>query len=84
MAVSFDLLAGYTNQFNFGHVLFFGSGAYASAILNKWLNLPPYFTVPLRGLTALLVSLPIGVTCLRVKGPYLILVTAAFALVFEK
>ena len=32
-AASWDLLAGYTGQVNFGHALFFGAGAYASALL---------------------------------------------------
>ena len=33
-AASWDLLAGYTGQVNFGHALFFGAGAYTSALLS--------------------------------------------------
>jgi hypothetical protein len=34
-AASWDLLSGFTGQINFGHALFFGVGAYGSAILNQ-------------------------------------------------
>lgn len=30
---SWNILAGYGGQFSFGHALFFGAGAYATAIL---------------------------------------------------
>ncbi len=40
-AASWDLLAGYTGQVNFGHALFFGAGAYASALLSLKLGLSP-------------------------------------------
>ena len=33
-AASWDLLAGYTGQVNFGHALFFGAGAYTSGLLS--------------------------------------------------
>ena len=34
-AASWDLLAGYTGQVNFGHALFFGAGAYTTAVLSQ-------------------------------------------------
>ena len=34
LAASWDLLSGYTGQMNFGHALFFGVGAYSTAIFN--------------------------------------------------
>src|SRR5881394_2273016 len=44
-AASWDLLAGYTGQVNFGHALFFGAGAYASALLSLRLSFSPLFAV---------------------------------------
>ena len=32
LAASWDLLSGFTGQMNFGHALFFGMGAYTSAL----------------------------------------------------
>ena len=40
-AASWDLLAGYTGQVNFGHALFFGAGAYTSGLLSLKLGLSP-------------------------------------------
>lgn len=34
-AVSWDFVSGYTGQMNFGHALFFGVAAYATAMLNR-------------------------------------------------
>ena len=45
LAASWDLLAGYTGQVNFGHALFFGAGAYTSALLSLKLNLSPWITI---------------------------------------
>jgi branched-chain amino acid transport system permease protein len=45
-AASWDLLSGFTGQINFGHALFFGVGAYGSAILNQQ-GLPHWLTIPL-------------------------------------
>ena len=44
-AASWDLLAGYTGQVSFGHALFFGAGAYTSALLSQGLGIPPWATV---------------------------------------
>ena len=41
LAASWDLLSGFTGQMNFGHALFFGMGAYTSALLNIHLAIPP-------------------------------------------
>src|SRR5687767_5771707 len=44
-AASWDLLAGYTGQVNFGHALFFGAGAYTSALLSLKLGITPWLTI---------------------------------------
>ena len=43
-AASWDMLAGYTGQVNFGHALFFGAGAYTSALLSQDLGVSPWLT----------------------------------------
>ncbi|MCG6536281.1 MAG: branched-chain amino acid ABC transporter permease, partial [Syntrophales bacterium LBB04] len=42
LAASWDLLSGFTGQMNFGHALFFGVGAYTSALLNTSVHIPPW------------------------------------------
>jgi branched-chain amino acid transport system permease protein len=44
-AASWDLLAGYTGQVNFGHALFFGAGAYTSALVSIKLGVTPWLTI---------------------------------------
>ena len=76
-----NLLGGYGGQYSFGHAAFFGTAAYATAILqtrygvNAWLGL-------LAGVTAgALVGAVIGTLTFRsgLKGAYFSLVTLAFA-----
>jgi branched-chain amino acid transport system permease protein len=80
-AASWDLLSGFTGQMNFGHALFFGVGAYTAALLNLHAHLPPWGSVPLGALAAVLTGLIIGIPCLRLKGTYLALTTLAFPII---
>ena len=80
-AASWDLLAGYSGQVNFGHALFFGAGAYASALLSLKLGLSPWLTVWAGTAVATLFGLGAGYLCLRLRGSYLSLATLAFPLI---
>src|SRR4030042_792871 len=81
LAASWDLLSGFTGQMNFGHALFFGVGAYGAALLNKYAGIPPWGTIPLGALGAVLSGLIIGIPCLRLRGTYLALTTLAFPII---
>ena len=81
LAASWDLLSGFTGQMNFGHALFFGMGAYTSALLNIHFAIPPWGSVPLGALAAVLTGLIVGIPCLRLKGTYLALTTMAFPII---
>jgi branched-chain amino acid transport system permease protein len=80
-AASWDLLAGYTGQVNFGHALFFGAGAYTSALLSLRLELSPWLTVWAGAALAMLVGTLVGYLCLRLRGSYLSLATLALPLI---
>ncbi|PKN64645.1 MAG: branched-chain amino acid ABC transporter permease [Deltaproteobacteria bacterium HGW-Deltaproteobacteria-15] len=81
LAASWDLLSGYTGQINFGHALFFGVGAYSAAMLNLHAHIPPWGSIPLGAVAAVLTGLIIGIPCLRLKGTYLALTTLAFPII---
>lgn len=83
-AVSWDLLSGYTGQVNFGHALFFGVGAYSSALLYKYLGWQPAATIPLGALIAALAGVVTCFPALRLRGPYLSLLTLAFPLLLTE
>ena len=80
-AVSWDLLSGYTGQLNFGHALFFGVAAYTTALLNLHLGWQPWVTIPIGALAGVLAGLVVCLPALRLRGPYLALVTLAFPLI---
>ncbi|MBN1104762.1 MAG: branched-chain amino acid ABC transporter permease, partial [Deltaproteobacteria bacterium] len=81
LSASWDLLSGFTGQMNFGHALFFGVGAYTTALLNLHARLPPWGSIPLGALSAVLAGLIIGIPCLRLRGTYLALTTLAFPII---
>jgi len=80
-AASWDLLAGYTGQVNFGHALFFGAGAYASALSSLKLGISPWATIWAGTAVAGLFGALSGYLCLRLRGSYLSLATLAFPLI---
>ena len=81
LAASWDLLSGFTGQMNFGHALFFGVGAYTAALLNLHFHVPPWGSIPLGAIAAVVAGLVIGIPCLRLKGTYLALTTLAFPII---
>jgi len=80
-AASWDLLAGYTGQVNFGHALFFGAGAYTSALVSLKLGVTPWASVFAGAAVATLFGFLAGYLCLRLRGSYLSLATLAFPLI---
>jgi branched-chain amino acid transport system permease protein len=80
-AVSWDFISGYTGQMNFGHALFFGVAAYTTALLNKHLGWHPWATIPIGALGAVIAGVVMCLPALRLRGPYLALVTLAFPLI---
>src|SRR5712692_4344590 len=80
-AASWDLLAGYTGQVNFGHALFFGAGAYTSALASLKLGVSPWVTIWAGAAVAMFFGYLAGYLCLRLRGSYLSLATLAFPLI---
>jgi branched-chain amino acid transport system permease protein len=81
LAQSWNIIGGYTGYVSFGHVTFFGLGAYVSAMLFRDLHLPPYVAAIPAGLVAAGLGVLIGYPTLRLRGPYFGIVTLALSLV---
>lgn len=83
-AAGMNVLVGYAGQKSLGQAGLFAAGAYAVALIttgtevNPWLAL--VIAAGISGLCGVLIALP----SLRVKGPYLAMVTLAFGIVVEK
>ncbi len=79
LAASWDLLSGYTGQMSFGHAGFLALGAYCAAILNQRLGISPWLGLLGGGLFTGFIGTLIGIPILRVRGPYLAIVTLGFS-----
>jgi branched-chain amino acid transport system ATP-binding protein/branched-chain amino acid transport system permease protein len=93
VAVGLNILAGYAGQFSLGHAALMAMGAYTTAILSKALAPIPFFAatglhiwlgiVFGTGVAAAFGAL-LAFPALRVRGPYLAMVTIAFGWVIFK
>jgi branched-chain amino acid transport system permease protein len=70
LAGSWNLISGLTGYVSFGHVAFFGAGAYTAAILVTSAGWPWLLAAGAGGVAAVALALVIGYPCLRLKGPY--------------
>lgn len=86
LATSWNIIGGFAGYLSFGHVAFFGIGAYATAMMMKGLNLSPVLTIlssiPAGAISAF-IALIIGYPCLRLRGPYFAVITLCFAFVVD-
>ncbi|TMA77616.1 MAG: branched-chain amino acid ABC transporter permease [Deltaproteobacteria bacterium] len=79
LAISLDLLVGFTGLVSLAHSAFFGLAAYVLAGLTNGLGLVnPLVTLPISVACAAIAALIIGWLSLRATGVYFIMVTLAF------
>jgi branched-chain amino acid transport system permease protein len=83
-AVGMNVLVGFAGQKSLGQAGLFAAGAYAVALLTTRADMNPWLALAaaavISGACGVLIALP----SLRVKGPYLAMVTLAFGIVVEK
>jgi branched-chain amino acid transport system permease protein len=73
-SIGWNTLGGFTGQVSFGFAVFFGLGAYTTALaINAGAS--PYATFPLAALVAVVASLLIGLPTFRLRGPYFAIAT---------
>jgi branched-chain amino acid transport system permease protein len=84
-AQGWNILGGYGGQYSFGHAAFFGTAAYATAILQVRFGFNPYLGFVTGVAAAAAVGWVIGALSFRsgLRGSYFALVTLAFAEVFR-
>lgn len=83
-AAGMNVLVGFAGQKSLGQAGLFAAGAYAVALLTTKTDINPWLALVaaavISGVCGVLIALP----SLRVKGPYLAMVTLAFGIVVEK
>ncbi|MDB5876493.1 MAG: inner-rane translocator [Ramlibacter sp.] len=83
LALSVDILLGYTGLLSLGQALYFGLGAYVSAVVLK--QVPSFWAAMTAVLfTSLIVAFAAGLIANRVRGVYFALVTFGLAQVVAK
>lgn len=82
---AWNVLGGFGGQFSFGHAVFFGTGAYAMAVLQAKFGVNAWVALPAALALGAMVGVLVGSLSFRygLKGSYFALVTLAFAEVFR-
>ena len=75
LAVSLNMINGYTGQFSIGHAGFMAVGAYTSAIITVKLGLPFELGLVVATVSAGFLGFMIGLPTLRLDGDYLAIAT---------
>ncbi|WP_341702824.1 branched-chain amino acid ABC transporter ATP-binding protein/permease [Ferrovibrio sp.] len=84
MAVGMNVLVGYAGQKSLGQAGLFAAGAYGTALLSTKADLSAWVSLPLAAVIAGICGVIVALPSLRVKGPYLAMVTLAFGVVVER
>lgn len=81
-ALGYDIIFGYTGLLSFGHAMFFGIGAYSTALV--LIKVVPSLFVALLISTLLvqIVAFVVGFLSIRRKGIYFVMLTLAFCQMF--
>jgi branched-chain amino acid transport system permease protein len=81
-----SLFSGYSGYISLGHAIFFGTGAYTVGLLaqHQHLNGDVIFaTLPLAGIVAAVIAVPVGLVALRVRRHTFVVVTIAIFFIFQ-
>lgn len=83
LAISLNLLTGYTGLVSFGHAAYFASGAYIFGLLlqSQTVSLPIAFVIAVAGSAFL--ALVIGAICVRLTEIYFAFLTLAFQMLLH-
>jgi branched-chain amino acid transport system permease protein len=90
-ATSWNIFAGYTGYIALGHAVFFGTGAYALALMCQDWHIQgtalggylPFLLLPVCGVLAAVVAVPIGAIALRARGHAFVVITIAIFFIFQ-
>jgi branched-chain amino acid transport system permease protein len=77
LSESWAAFSGTTGYVSLGHAVFFGLGGYVTAV--TWGMMPVAVSLILSGAAAGLLALLVGYPCLRVRGPYFVMLTFGIA-----
>jgi branched-chain amino acid transport system permease protein len=80
LAISLNLVLGYGGLLSVAHPIFYGIGAYTSALLSMQPAVPIPIAVAIATVVCALASMPLAACSLRVSGDYFVIVSMGFQL----
>jgi branched-chain amino acid transport system permease protein len=83
LASAWNLLAGYAGLVSVGQHAYVGLGGYLLFALTMFAGIPPLWAVPLVGIVAAVVSIPVAALVFRLRGHYFAIGTWVVAEVFR-
>jgi branched-chain amino acid transport system permease protein len=83
LASLWNLLAGYAGLVSVGQQAYVGIGAYALFALTMFAGVHPLIAIPIAGLVAAVVSVPVATLLFRLRGHYFAIATWVIAEVFR-
>ncbi len=84
VGVGLNVLVGLSGQISLGHVAFYAIGAYVVGILTTKTAVGFWVALPLAAAVAGVAGALLAIPALRVRGPYLAMVTIAFGFIVEQ
>ncbi len=75
LAVSLNIILGYTGYVSFGHVVFFGIGGYTSFYLMHKLGIHLIFAMIMGGVVSAIIALIVGEAVLKLRGAFFAIAT---------
>jgi len=84
VAFSQDIILGRAGIFNMGHAIFFGIGAYATAILNVQFGFEIIATIPFAIILPVIAAIVLAGPIIHLRGDYLLVATIGFNIIFEQ
>lgn len=78
LSTAWNIVGGYAGQLSLGHMMFYGIGAYTTALLIQHFSLTPWIGMWFGAILAAIVGVIIGYPSFRLRGPFFSLSTIAF------
>lgn len=86
-ATSWNMFSGYSGYIALGSAVFYGTGAYTMAIVSAHLHMAAgaamFWLVPLGGVAAMVIAVPVGAIALRVRRHTFVVITIAIFFVCQ-
>lgn len=83
VALSQDIVLGRAGMYDMGHAVYFGIGAYTTAILNTQYGVPILWTLPIAVVVAAFFGAALSAPIVKLRGDYLLVATIGFNEIFR-